>query len=141
MTDMHIRLRRVDEAFKMEAVNEEGHVVVMDGAETIGGKGEGMRPMQVLLSSLAGCSTIDVIHILRKQRQQLDHIEVQVRGARAQGKVPALFTHIHLHYRLKGPLKAKKVQQAIQLSIEKYCSVAKILEPTAQIEWSFEIVD
>lgn len=136
---MEIRLKRVDDAFRMEASNEDGHTIVMDGAEGIGGSRSAMRPMQALLASLAGCSTIDVVHILRRQRQPLEGIEVKVEAEREKDKVPALFTRIHLHYRLTGDLKPEKVEQAIRLSMEKYCSVAKILEKTAPITWSYEI--
>ncbi len=139
MPDMEITLKRVDDAFRMEATNEDGHIIVMDGAESIGGSRSAMRPMQALLASLAGCSTIDVVHILRRQRQPLDGIEVSVEADREKDKVPALFTRIHLHYRLSGNLKPEKVERAICLSMEKYCSVAKILEKTAPITWSYEI--
>ncbi len=141
MADLTIELKRLDEAFLMEARDEDGHTIRMDGAEAIGGSGSAMRPMQVLLASLAGCSTIDIVHILRRQRQPLENIEVKVEAEREEGKVPALFTRIHLHYRLFGPLKPPKVEQAIRLSLDKYCSVAKIVEKTAPITWSFELPD
>lgn len=141
MADLTIELKRLDKAFYMEARDEDGHAVRMDGAEAIGGSGSAMRPMHVLLASLAGCSTIDIIHILRRQRQPLENIEVKVEAEREKDEVPALFTRIHLHYRLFGPLKPAKVTQAIRLSLDKYCSVAKIVEKTARISWSFEVAD
>ena len=123
----------------MEGENEEGNTIEMDGSPAIGGVGKGARPMQVLLMSLAGCSSIDVINILNKQKQKVDDYNVEVTAERREGEVPSLFKTIHLHYILKGDLDEKKVERAIVLSADKYCSVSKILEPTAEITWGFEV--
>ncbi len=136
---MKIELTRLDNAFHIQAMNEAGLTVEADGAESIGGHNKGMRPMQMLLASLGSCSAIDVIHLLRKQRQQLDDISLTITAEREQNKTPSLFTNIHVHYQLFGPLDEKKVQRAVGLSMEKLCSVKKILEKTANITWSWEV--
>ncbi len=137
---MKIELKRKDDAFHMEAVNEEGKTLEMDGSSAIGGNNKGMRPMQLLLAGLGGCSTIDVVQILKKQRQPLEDIQVRIDGEREKDVVPSLFQKINVHFTLKGDLDENKVKRAIQLSIEQYCSVAKTLEKTAKITSSFEIV-
>jgi putative redox protein len=138
---MKITLRRLDEAYHMEAVNEDGRSIETDGAPKIGGGNKGMRPMQLLLAAAGSCSSIDVISILKKQKQELQDIQVEVTAEREEGKVPALFTDIHIHFRFSGELAEEKVQRAVSLSIEKYCSVVKILEKSAKVTSSFEITN
>ena len=137
---MEIQLKRLNDAYHLRATNENGNTIEMDGSPAIGGSNAAMRPMQTVLSALGGCSAIDVISILNKQRQQLDDLEIDIKAVREENKEPALFTTIHVHYRLFGNLKEDKVQQAVSLSMEKYCSVAKILEKTAEITYDYEIV-
>lgn len=137
---MEIKLKRLDDAYQMVALNENGNSIIMDGSPAIGGGNKGMRPMQTLLAALGGCSAIDVISILNKQRQILDDIHIEIKAAREPEAVPSLFTEIHVHYKLFGELKPEKAERAVQLSMEKYCSVAKTLEKTAKITWSYEIV-
>lgn len=136
---MEINLRRLDDAFHMEATNDTGNTVETDGSPGIGGHNKAMRPMQMLLASLAGCSSIDVIYILKKQRQPLDDIKINIKGERSDGPAPNLFTNIHVHYDLYGALKEEKAEQAVRLSMEKYCSVSKMLEKGATITWSYKI--
>jgi len=123
----------------MEAKNESGNVVQMDASPKIGGHNLGARPMEVLLMSLAGCSTIDVLMILNKMKQPVEDYHVEVDGEREPDVEPSLYRKIHLTYFFKGNLDPDKVNRAIQLSVEKYCSVAKTLEPTATISWSAQI--
>lgn len=137
---MKITLKRIDDAYLMEAKNETGNTFQMDGSLNIGGKEQAMRPMQTVLSALGGCSSIDVINFLQKQRQSLEDLEIDITAERAEGEVPSLFTKIHVHYRLFGNLDKKKVEKAVSLSMEKYCSVVKILEKTASVSWDYEIV-
>ncbi len=137
---MKITINRLDDAYHLRAVNEDGNIVETDGAVQIGGGNKGMRPMQLMLVSAGSCSSIDVITILKKQKQPLKDISVEVTAEREQDKVPALFTKIHLHFRLKGDLDEKKVQKAISLSMEKYCSAVKILEKTAVVTSGYEII-
>ncbi len=136
---MKIQLRRLNQAFHMQAANEDGRTVDMDASPAIGGENLGFRPMQMLLAGLGGCSTIDIITILKKQRQPLEDIRVIVDGEREPNVEPSLFREIHVHFTLKGKLDEDKVQKAVDLSMEKYCSVAKTLEKTANITYSFSI--
>lgn len=138
---MKIELSRLDDAFHMEVKNEDGNTIEIDGSPVIGGHNLGMRPMQLLLAGAGGCSAIDVISILKKQKQPLEDIDIVVEGEREKDKVPSLFTDINVHFKLKGNLDPSKVEKAITLSMEKYCSVAKTLEKTAKITHSYEILN
>jgi putative redox protein len=125
---MKISLKRIDDAFNFEARNEEGKTVLMDAAEKIGGRNQGVRPTQMLLMALAGCSGIDVINILKKQKQQIDDFQCEVDGQQEDVKDAAkVFTDVKVIFRLKGPLDEQKVKRAVDLSMEKYCSVEKTL--------------
>lgn len=104
------------------------------------GNGNAVGPMEGVLLSAAGCSTIDIVMILEKMRQPIESIEVQVEGTR-QEEIPRIFTHMHLHYTLKGKLKDKKVKEAVDLSIEKYCSVVIMLSKAVEVSTSYEIVE
>jgi putative redox protein len=137
---MKISLKRIDDAFHMEAKNEDGCTIETDGAPSIGGKNQGMRPMQLLLAAAGSCSSIDIISILKKQKQNLEDIQIEVTAEREKDKVPALFTDIHIHFKLKGDLAEEKVKRAVNLSIDKYCSVLRILEKTAKVSSSYEII-
>ena len=118
-----------------------GHSVVMDGAPDAGGRNLGVRPMEMLILGLGGCTSFDVVSILRKSRQSLVECEVEIEAERAD-EVPKVFTRIHLHFIVKGnQLDEKKVAKAIELSAEKYCSASRMLEKTAEITHDFEIVE
>ena len=136
---MKITLKRLDDAYHMEATNEAGLSVQSDGAEKIGGHNRGMRPMEMLISSLGSCSSIDVINFLRKMRQPLQDIQLEIQAERDPDHTPSLFTSIHLAYHLFGNLDEAKAKKAISMSVDKYCSVARILEKTATITWSYTI--
>ena len=135
-----IELSRLNDAFHMEAKNEQGNTVHIDASPDIGGTNQGMRPMQLLLSALGGCSSIDIINILKKQKQPLKDIKVSVTGEREKDVIPSLFTEVHAHFKLYGDLDPDKVQKAVTLGVEKYCSVAKTLEYKAKVTYSFEII-
>jgi putative redox protein len=137
---MKIEVNRLNEAYHFRAVNEDGATLDMDASPEIGGQNLGFRPMQVLLAGLGGCSSIDVISILKKQKQPVLDIRVTIDGERAKNEVPSLFTDIHVHFTLAGDLDEEKVKKAVDLSMDKYCSVAKTLEKTATITHSFSIV-
>jgi len=136
---MKIILKRLDDAFHLEAVNEVGRKVEADGAPKIGGSNKGFRPMQLVLAAAGSCSSMDIISILKKMQQDLTDFDVEVTAEREPDVVPSLFTDIHLHFILSGNLEEAKVRRAIELSMTKYCSVVKILEKTAKITSSFEI--
>lgn len=137
---MLIKLERLDDAFHLRAINEQGNSVETDASPAIGGGGHGMRPMEMLLSSLGACSSIDVIDILRKMRQPLQDIKVTLNGEREKDKTPSLFTDIHIVFDLYGDLDVDKAKRAVDMSMEKYCSVAKIVEKTAKITWEANVV-
>lgn len=135
-----VEINRVDNDFRMEAINEKGNSIFMDAGPADGGHDSGFRPMQLLLGAFGGCSAIDLISILRKQREPLKDLKITVTGEREQGVVPAVYTEVHAHFKLFGDINADKAERAVQLSVEKYCSVAKTLEKTAKITHSFEII-
>jgi putative redox protein len=135
-----IEINRLNDGFHMEAANEQGNTVHIDASPDIGGTNQGMRPMQLLLAAMGGCSTIDIINILKKQRQDLKDIKVTVTGEREKDAIPSLFTDVHAHFRLYGELDGDKAGKAVTLAVEKYCSVAKTLEKNARITYSFEII-
>jgi len=136
-----IDLKRVSGDFHLEATNDTGNSVHLDASPDIGGTGKGMRPMQLLLAALGGCSSVDLVMILKKQKQDMKDISITVTGEREQGKVPSLYTDAHIHFKLIGNLDKEKVEKAIVLAVEKYCSVAKTLEKSATITHSFEIIN
>lgn len=118
-----------------------GHAVVMDGAPDIGGKNLGPRPMEMLLMGAGGCTSVDVIMILQKSRQDVVDCQVEIEADRANDH-PKVFTSIHMHFTVKGRnLDPKVVDRAIKLSAEKYCSASIILGKTAQMTHDFEIVE
>jgi putative redox protein len=136
---MKIIINRVNQAVHLKAVNESGQSIDMDGSPGIGGEELGMRPMEVLLSSLAGCSSMDVLSILKKMREDIQDYQVEITGERDPDEVPSIFKKIHVHFILQGNLNTKNVEKAVSLSMEKYCSVSKMLEKSAEITHSFEI--
>lgn len=115
-----------------------GHALVMDGSPESGGRNLGVRPMELLLVGLGGCTQFDVLHILEKARQKVTGCRVEVEAERAN-EDPKVFTRIHVHYVVTGQdLNEKQVERAIQLSCEKYCSASIMLGATAQITHDFE---
>ncbi|WP_317047929.1 OsmC family protein [Pseudochryseolinea flava] len=136
-----VELSRLNDAFHMEARNEQGSIIHLDASPDIGGQNLGMRPMQLLLAAFGGCSVIDIINILKKQRQDLQDVKVTVTGERQKDVVPSLYTEVHAHFKLFGNLDQSKVEKAVTLSVDKYCSVAKTLEATAKVTYSFEIIN
>jgi putative redox protein len=118
-----------------------GHVVVMDGPPDSGGRNLGVRPMEMLLLGMGGCTEFDVVHILRKGRHEVRLCEVELEAERAASE-PKVFTRIHVHFRVGGPgLTEKTVARAVQLSAEKYCSASIMLGQVAEITHDFELVD
>ena len=137
---MKIVLKRLNQDFHLEASNESGNTVHIDASPAIGGGGQGARPMELLIMGLGGCSSIDIISILKKSRQPLEDLQVEINAEREQGKEPALFTTIHAHYVFTGDIQDSQVKRAVDLSLEKYCSVARVLEKSATITWTYEII-
>jgi len=121
--------------------SDSGHSVVMDGAPNAGGRNLGVRPMEMLLLGLGGCTAFDVVSILHKSRQQMVDCAVEIEAERA-GEIPKVFTKIHLHFIISGKeLDQKKVAKAVTLSADKYCSASRMLEKTAAITHDFEVTN
>lgn len=135
---MKISVQRLEAPFLLEASNADGNTLHMDASPQIGGTGKGFRPMETLLAGLGGCSAIDVVVILQKSKQNLEDIRVEIDGERQQGVEPSLFETIHVTYKLKGSFTDESAQRAVDWSMNKYCSVARTLEKTAKITWSWE---
>ena len=113
--------------FGMDIRDSDGHIMRMDIPVDQGGNGSGFRPMQTILAALCGCSSVDVISILKKQRQELTDLKIEVDGKREEGKEPSLWKEISVKFKLAGTMEASKAKRAVDLSIEKYCSVAETL--------------
>lgn len=120
---------------------DSGHAVVMDGPPESGGKNRGLRPMEMLLVGMGGCTAFDVVVILKKARQPVVDCEVLVDAERAPDP-PKVFTRIHVHYRVRGDgLSEAQVKRAIDLSSQKYCSASVMLGKTAAITHDYEILE
>jgi putative redox protein len=124
---IQIELNRVDGDFGFEAKDANGHIVKIDTSLETGGTDFGARPMQLLLMGLGGCSGIDIIAILKKQRQPVDGFSIKIEGEREAGKEPSLWKEVKMVFELKGAIDADKAQRACALSMDKYCSVAATL--------------
>jgi putative redox protein len=135
---MKVELERVNNAVHLHARNEDGIIVHMDGSPGIGGENLGARPMQLILMGLGGCTSMDVLSMLKKMREEVKSYKVIVNADRA-AEHPMVFTSIHVHFIFEGNLKKENVEKAIQLSMDKYCSVTHMLNKTATITHSFEI--
>ncbi|NIP88765.1 MAG: OsmC family protein [Gammaproteobacteria bacterium] len=118
-----------------------GHSVIMDGAPEFGGANQGMRPMEMLLLGMGGCTAFDVVHILRKARQDIVDFEVDLDAQRAEAP-PKVFTRIHVHFDIRGRnVSPAAVERAIDLSLSKYCSATIMLAKTAEITHDYSIID
>ena len=136
-----IHLKRIDEDYLFETTDEAGKTMVMDIPKDQGGHGGGVRPMQALLSAMGGCSGVDVVMILKKQKETIEQFEMVISGERAVGKEPALWETVNIVFKLKGSMSQEKAEKACALSIDKYCSVAATLRAAgAIITWSVEIL-
>ena len=118
-----------------------GHSLVMDGPPESGGRNLGVRPMEMVLLGLGGCTAFDMVLILQRQRQAISDCQVEIEAERAT-KVPKVFTKIHVHYIVKGKsLDAKKVERAVNMTAEKYCSVSIMLSASVELSHDFEIIE
>ena len=132
---MTINLQRLNEDFHFQAANEAGGTVEVDG-----GQNASVSPMQLVLSAVGGCSGIDVVMLLRKQRQDLQDIRIAVNGTR-RDEEPRTFTAIHVDYTLVGDIDDKKAERACRLSMEKLCSVSLMLKAGGvEITWGYQVV-
>ena len=137
---MKARVKWVDD---MQFVGEadSGHAVVMDASPEVGGRNTGIRPMEMLLVGMGGCTAIDVVMILRKGREPVSDCLVELSAERAASE-PKVFTRIHVHFKVSGRgLAPAKVERAIKLSAEKYCSASIMLGQVAEVTHDFEVID
>ncbi|MBS0029789.1 OsmC family protein [Chitinophaga sp. 22321] len=137
---MKIALQRVDDGFNMEAVDENGHKVLMDSSLENGGKNNGVRPMQMVIMGLGGCSAIDVMMILKKQRQEVTDFRIEIEAEREKGKEPSLWESAHLVFYFTGNIDPDKAARAVELSMNKYCSVAETLrQGKTKLTWEVKL--
>ena len=137
---MNISVKWID-GMLMVGKSDSGHAVVMDGPPEIGGENLGVRPMEMLLLGMAGCTMIDVVSTLKKMREDVVDCQTQVSADRSE-EYPKVFTNIHVHFVLRGKqLNPLKVDKAIKLSAEKYCSASIMIGKTAIITHDYEIIE
>ncbi|MBI3377203.1 MAG: OsmC family protein [Nitrospirae bacterium] len=118
-----------------------GHTIVMDGDKEVGGRNTGARPMELLLIGLGGCSGMDIVSILKKKKQEINGVEIKVKGEKAEN-YPKKFTDIDMEFIVRGRnVSEGAVKRAVELSMEKYCSVKATLEGSAKVTWSYKIIE
>ncbi len=134
MALLQAKLTHPDYGFTI--TDAKGHTMKIDIPADQGGHGDGLRPMQTVLAALCGCSAVDVISILKKQRQTLSDLVIKVDGERQKGVEPSLWEKVHLLFQITGDVEPGKASRAVQLSMEKYCSVAETLRRAgATLTW------
>lgn len=136
---MEINLVRKSGKFNFEAQNSGGFTVDLDAKTEIGGEGKGFRPMEMLLIGLGGCSGIDVVNVLTKQKEPLDDVKISIKATRKDQEMPPIFDVINIHFDLYGALSVQKVERALAMTFEKYCSVSNILERSATLNYTYTI--
>ncbi|PKL47526.1 MAG: osmotically inducible protein OsmC [Nitrospira bacterium HGW-Nitrospira-1] len=120
---------------------DSGHAIIMDGTPETGGKDTGLRPMELLLIGIGGCSGMDVVAILKKKKQAISGFEINVNGQKAENH-PQKFNEIDMEFVIKGKnISEEAVKRAVQLSMEKYCSVKAALEGSAKINYTYKIIE
>jgi putative redox protein len=135
-----IELKRIEGDFGFEAKDANGHIVRLDSNPEKGGVDFGVRPMQLLLMGLGGCSGIDIVSILKKQRQNVEGFEMKIEGERQKEVEPSLWESVKIIFELKGNIDMDKARRACQLSMDKYCSVAETLRKAGcEITWDVVI--
>tara|TARA_Y100001958_G_C21242489_1_gene570837 strand:+ start:3609 stop:4034 length:426 start_codon:yes stop_codon:yes gene_type:complete len=130
---MNVSLERINKDYLFEVSNSDGKSVLLDNKSKSFGEIQGISPMELLLMGIAGCSSIDIIAILDKQKINPISLKMDVKGHRHENQVPALFYQIDINIYLEGRFSPEKAKRAAKLSFEKYCSVSKTLESTAKI--------
>jgi putative redox protein len=136
---MQINIQRVNENVHFEATGSAGVKINIDGSPAVGGEDAGIRPMELLLMGIGSCAAIDIVSILKKQKQVIEDFSITVDGTREEGKEPSPFKTIHMVFKLKGTLDESKVKRAVELSVEKYCSVKAMLDKVAEITFGYEL--
>lgn len=136
---MKIELNQKNKNYHFEAINESGNILNLDASINFGGENMGFLPMETVLAALGGCSVIDILSILKKQKQTIDDVKIIIESTRVDA-IPSIFETINLHFVIVGKVDEKKIKKAILLTKEKYCSVYHIMRETASINYSFEII-
>jgi len=136
---MEINLIRKSGKYNFEATNETGFKVELDAKAAIGGEGKGFRPMEMMLVGLGGCSGIDMVNVLTKQKEPLDDVKISINATRKDEEMPPIFDVINIHFELFGELNASKVERALQMTFDKYCSVANILSRSATLNFTYTL--
>jgi putative redox protein len=135
-----IELERVEGDFGFEAKDANGHTVRLDTSPEGGGTNFGVRPMQMLLMGLGGCSGIDIVNILKKQRQTIDGFNMKIEGEREAGKEPSIWKNVTIVFELTGNIDPEKAGRACELSMDKYCSVAETLRRAGgELKWEVRV--
>lgn len=137
---MHIEVTQQGESYHLVGVNEHAVALSFDSKTDLGGQNKGMRPMQAVLAALGSCSAIDVISILKKQREPIANLKIEIDAERRQGEIPSLFRSIHMKFVFGSNIGPEKARKAVNLSLEKYCSVAMLLKPTTDITYETVIL-
>lgn len=136
---MKVELNRLNDAVHFEAKGSGNVSVHIDGSEAIGGQGLGVRPMELVLMAVGSCSALDLVSILKKQRQEITDFSIDVTGDRRE-EIPTIFTKIHILFRLKGTIDSLKAEKAAELAVKKYCSVHDMLvSGGVEITYTLEI--
>lgn len=136
---MAVKVKYVD-GLQFVGESGSGHAIVMDGYPEVGGANTGMRPMELLLVALGGCSGMDIVSILKKKKEDFSGLEIKISGQTAEN-YPKKFTDINIEFIAKGKVSEDALKRAVELSMEKYCSVKATLEGVAKITWSYKIVE
>ncbi|MBL0358600.1 MAG: OsmC family protein [Chitinophagaceae bacterium] len=138
---IEVNLKRVKGDFGFEGTDANGHKVRMDTSNETGGVDFGVRPMQMLLMGLGGCSAIDIVMILKKQRQEVKDFSIKIDGEREPGKEPSLWQTVKIVFTLTGTIDKEKADRACELSMNKYCSVAETLKRSGtNLTWEVEVI-
>ena len=132
---MKVALERINQDYLFKVTNSNGHSVLLDNKSKKEGEVAGISPMELLLMGLAGCSSIDVVAILNKQKLNPTSLKMEVEGERNETEIPSLFNKINVKVIVDGKISPEKIRRAVQLSFDKYCSVSKTLEHTAEINY------
>lgn len=137
-----IKMERITGDFGFEVKDENGHILQTDSSIDNGGSNYGFRPMQLILSALGSCSAIDMVLILKKQKQTVEDFKIKVEGEREPDNIPSLWKSIHVSFELSGNIDHGKAEKAGALSLEKYCSVAETLRRGGtEITWEVNVIN
>lgn len=137
---IRIEVSRVSGDYGFEARDVYGHTARLDNSPDGGGQNFGIRPMQMLLMGLGGCAGIDVVSILKKQRQTVTRFDMVIKGEREPNKEPSMWAHLDMVFELDGEIEPEKALRACRLSMDKYCSVAETLRRSGtQLNWKVKV--